>query len=250
MTPAHCFLFAIEVGEELAYMNAVIFCLDACVVEQRRPQSGTCDLVTMFSSAINQQVTYLKDMGSTGEAARAPSTEVELCYLRQMLACIQYALEFRIANDTQAQNGPSDSRFWLTRVLGNIGQLPSGLWRLPKELFWGPAKSLTFTDFRNPRDHESLHSSMQCSKMAICPPIKSAMALPMAPVLAVPELAHFSCAALYAVSTGCVAYSKVLRTACSSSAPLSCKSNMTLTFECTWLQCPRFTTITCRAQGK
>ena len=99
--------------------------------------------------------------------------------------------------------------------------------------FLGLAKSLTFTEFRNSRDHKRLQSSTQCSKMVICPPMKSAMAMPMAPVLAVPELAHFSCAALYAVSTGCVAYSKVLRTACSSSAPLSCQSNTTLTFECT-----------------
>ena len=83
MTPAHCFLLAVEVGEELAYMNAVISYLDACVVGQRRPQGGTCDLLTPFLSATNQQVTYPKYMGSTGEAPRAPSTEVKLCHLCQ-----------------------------------------------------------------------------------------------------------------------------------------------------------------------
>ena len=32
--------------------------------------------------------------------------------------------------------------------LGKMGQLPSGPCWLPKEPFWGLAKSLTFTDFQ------------------------------------------------------------------------------------------------------
>ncbi len=57
------------------------------------------------------------------------------------------------------------------------------------------------------------------------------MAMAMAPVQAVPVLVHFSSAALYAVKIGSVAVFKVLRTIRSSSAPLSCRSNINLISE-------------------